>query len=71
LKDLKLVEPDLTKTGETKNSQLVKEYGGKELFARKFNEKVNDGSITKDNLSKTAMSKFETIFKFIKNGFGN
>lgn len=71
LGDLRLVEPKVENDGDIKHSQLVKEYGGKELFARMFNEKVNKGDITLDKLSKTAKDKFEAIFNFIKDGLGN
>ncbi len=71
LEDLQLVESDLKNEKDIKHSQLVKEYGGKELFARMFSEKVNEGKITLDKLSKKATGKFETIFKSIKDGFGN
>ena len=71
LGDLKLVVPDLTKGNKEKNSQFVNKYGGKELFARIFNEKVNKGEISLDKLSKTAKCKFENIFNFIKDGFSN
>ncbi len=70
LKDLRLVESKVVNDGNSKHSQLVEEYGGKELFARMFSEKVNAGTITIDKLSRRAKDKFETIFKFIKDGFG-
>jgi len=71
LGDLRLVDSSIQNTDCIKHSQLVGEYGGKELFARMFNEKVNKGDITLDKLSKTAKDKYEIIFKFIKDCFDN
>lgn len=67
--DMKLVNVDIEFSTERKNSEVVNEYGGKELFARIFYEKVLTGEITKDKLSKTAIKKFEDIFSFIESSF--
>lgn len=67
--DMKLVNSDAAFSTERKNSDVVSQYGGKELYARLFHEKVMQGHITKGNISKTAIKKFEEIFSFIENGF--
>lgn len=64
--DMKLVNPEFTLLAEHKNSEAVNEFGGKELYARLFYEKVLDGRITKEKLSKTAVKKFEEFFAFIE-----
>ncbi|MDD4287437.1 MAG: AAA family ATPase [Candidatus Peribacteraceae bacterium] len=69
--DLQLVESEAKFPEGTKKSQKVQEYGGKELFSRKFLEKVNEGAITKENISKTAQKNFEKAFHFIEVKFGS
>jgi predicted ATP-dependent endonuclease of OLD family len=71
LGDLRLVDAKVQNDKGVRHSQLVKEYGGKELFARLFNEKVNNGEITLDKISKTAKDHFKIIFDFINKGFGS
>ena len=67
--DMKLVNQEFTLLAEHKNSETVSEFGGKELYARLFYEKVLDGQITKEKLSKTAVKKFEEFFAFIELSF--
>lgn len=69
--DLQLVESEAKFPEGIKKSQKVQEYGGKELFSRKFLEKVNEGAITKENISKTAQKNFEKAFHFIEVKFGS
>ncbi len=70
LGDLRLVDTSIQNPQNHKHSELVKHHGGKELFARIFNEKVHSGEITIDKLSKTAKDHFNAIFTFINEGFG-
>lgn len=67
--DMKLVDKDATFSTDKKNSETVKMYGGKELFARFFYEKVCNQEINKNNLSKTVIKRFEEIFSFIEKTF--
>jgi predicted ATP-dependent endonuclease of OLD family len=67
--DMKLVNPDAMFSSDKKNSQVVADHGGKELYARLFYEKTRTGEITKEKLSKTAIKRFEEIFVFIETTF--
>ena len=69
LSDLRLIEPKMQSEQDVKNSELVKKYGGKELFGRLFAEKVDSSEITKEKVSKKAIGNFEDIFKFVQEGF--
>jgi len=64
--DLKLVLKEFDSSSDKKNSEIVNLYGGKELFARLFFEKVTKKDITKEKLSITTVRKFEEIFTFIE-----
>ncbi|MES2764569.1 MAG: AAA family ATPase [Bacteroidota bacterium] len=64
--DMRLVNPEAKFSSEKKNSDLVSEYGGKELYSRLFYEKVLNEEITKKQISQAAMRNFEDIFNFIE-----
>lgn len=65
--DIRLIVPEYIMKGS--NSTSVKSFGGKELLARLFLDKVISGTITKEKLSTQAISNFSEVFKFIKKGF--
>ncbi len=67
--DMKLVNPVFSNISDLKNSQIVAEFGGKELYSRLFYEKTLSGQITNENLSKTAIKKFDELFAFIEENF--
>ncbi len=67
--DLQIVEPEAKFPEGIKKSQKVHEYGGKELFSRRFLEMVDNGDITKEKLTKTAIKNFEKAFRFIEASF--
>lgn len=67
--DMKLVEAQAQFSADKKNSEVVSQYGGKELYARLFYEKVRKGEITKDKVSQTCIKNFEKVFSFIETAF--
>jgi predicted ATP-dependent endonuclease of OLD family len=66
--DMKLVNSEAD-FGTLKNSEVVRNYGGKELYARLFYEKVNSGEITSIKVSKASLKNFGKIFHFIEKTF--
>lgn len=64
--DLQLVESEAKFSSSKKKSDVVQEHGGKELFARKFLEKVDKQEIKKSSLGKSTVNKFENLFAFIE-----
>ena len=69
LEDFKKVKNEVTNPTKIKLNELVTSYGGKELFARLFLEKVNTNKINKDTLSKETQANFQNVFSFIKDKF--
>lgn len=64
--DMKLVDAQAEFSADKKNSEVVSQYGGKELYARLFYEKVRNGEITRDKVSQTCIKNFEKVFSFIE-----
>lgn len=67
--DMQLVDAKAQFSVDKKNSEVVMKYGGKELYARIFFEKVRNGEITKNKLSRTCLKNFEQVFDFIETVF--
>jgi predicted ATP-dependent endonuclease of OLD family len=67
--DMKLVDTQAQFSADKKNSEVVSQHGGKELYARLFYEKALKGDITKEKISVTAIKNFEKIFSFIDTAF--
>jgi len=67
--DMKLVDAQAQFSADKKNSDVVYQYGGKELYARLFYEKVRKGEITRDKVSQTCIKNFEKVFNFIETAF--
>jgi predicted ATP-dependent endonuclease of OLD family len=67
--DMKLVDPQSQFSADKKNSEVVSQHGGKELYARLFYEKALKGDITKEKISVTALKNFEKVFSFIDTAF--
>jgi len=67
--DLKLVNADSKFSSERKNSEVVSENGGKELYARLFYEKVISEEIKLSQLSTQTIKNFEKVFNFIESAF--
>ncbi|WP_215233479.1 hypothetical protein [Dyadobacter linearis] len=65
-RDLKLVNPLAEFPAGRKNSSVVSEYGGKELYSRLFYEKVRNGEITQERLLKKTVDRFSKVFNFIE-----
>lgn len=63
--DLKLIDP-----GVNQHNDKAKVVGRKKVFfAKNFFEKVNKKEIKKENISSTAITKFEKVFDFIDKNF--
>ncbi len=69
IKDMKLVNADADFSQTKKNSAVVAEYGGKELYSRFFYEKVKSGLIVKEQLSQKSIKEFTKLFDFIEQQF--
>jgi predicted ATP-dependent endonuclease of OLD family len=69
ISDMKLVNSKAEFSSQNLNSVMVNNYGGKELYARLFLEKVKTGEITAEKLSKKATTGFSEVFKFISEAF--
>jgi hypothetical protein len=69
--DVKLVEPSASPKPEDNKAKFIQDNcGGKELFARRFLDKVNGGSITADKLTKHALDEYTKLFDALEKGFG-
>ncbi|MET7258168.1 ATP-dependent nuclease [Dyadobacter fermentans] len=69
--DMKLVNSKAEFSSQNLNSVTVNNYGGKELYARLFLERVSTGEITAEKLSKKAITGFSEVFRFISGAFNH
>lgn len=64
--DLQLVNPRAEFPNTKKNSDIIQEHGGKELYARLFYEKVEAGEIALKHINEETVTKFKLVFDFIE-----
>lgn len=68
--DIKLVESSASPRPEDNKSKYIQENcGGKELFARRFLDKVNGGEITATKLTKHTLEQFSKLFDEMERRF--
>lgn len=67
--DLELAREDVSFPDSKKNSETVKNYGGKELYARLFLERVSEGHIKASDISSETTQHFTEAFNFIHEKF--
>lgn len=70
LSDLKLIDPKISTIPNNDNAKYIQENcGGKELFARRFLDKVNAGVVDSDKLTKSCVEHFTKALDTIEQRF--